>query len=84
MVNYGENGVFVTYFWEACDQAHQYLLEWASVYWGVNLVEGNLGAVDKDFILLASCTPFHILSDPMAHSWPREAVLGLRGHLVLP
>jgi hypothetical protein len=55
-----------------------------SVYQGANLVEGNLGAMDKDFILLASYTPFHILSDPMVHSWPREAVFGLPDRLVSP
>jgi hypothetical protein len=84
MVNYGENGVFVAYFGKACDQVHRHLLEWASVYWGANPVEGNLGTMDEDFILLASHVPFHILSDPMVHSWPREVVFGLPDHLVSP
>jgi hypothetical protein len=55
-----------------------------SVYWGANPVEGDLGAVDEDFILLAGCTPFHILSNPMVHSWPREVVFGLLDCLVSP
>jgi hypothetical protein len=84
MVNYGKNGILIVYFGEACDQVHRYLLEWMSIYQGANLVEGDLGVVDKDFILLAGCAPFYILSNPMVHSWPREAVFGLPDCLVSP
>jgi hypothetical protein len=60
------------------------LLEWVSISQGANPVKGDFGVVDKDFILLAGCTPFHVLSDPMVHPWPGEVILSLPDCFVLP
>jgi hypothetical protein len=84
MVNYCEDGIFAPYPWEACDQVHGYLLEWAGIFQGADLVKGGLGVVDKDFVLLAGCTSLHIPGNPVVHSWPGEMSLSLLDRFILP
>jgi hypothetical protein len=59
-------------------------LEWVGIFRGADLVEGGLGTVDKDFILLTSRTSLHVLGNPMVHSWPGKMSLSLSDRFVLP
>jgi hypothetical protein len=53
-------------------------------FWGADLIEGGLGAVDKDLILLTGCTSLHVLGDLIVHPWPGKALLSLLNHFVSP
>jgi hypothetical protein len=53
-------------------------------FWHADPVEGSLGAMDKDLILLTGCTSLHILGDSMVYPWPGEVLLSLPNHFVPP
>jgi hypothetical protein len=54
------------------------------IFQGADSVEGGLGMVDEDFILLTSRTSLHILGNPMVHSRPGKMSLSLSNRFVLP
>ena len=74
MIDNGEDAVISPTLWEICDQVHCYLSEW----WGITghgyFVKGNACPVGEVFVLLADCTTFHILFDPLSHFWPVESL----------
>ena len=70
MVDNGEDGVVAFTFGERRNQVHCHHLEGKGLrgYW--DFVEGDVCLVCQRFILLAYCTPFDVIRDPLVHPWP--------------
>jgi hypothetical protein len=74
MVYYREDGIVSVAGQELGDQVHGYDLEGEGVGWHGDSVEGYLCPFCEVFVLLAFCTPFHVLHDPFVHVWPPEVL----------
>ena len=70
MVNDGEDGVLPFVHREPRNEVHCYLLEGEGLFVSCYAEQGNLFPVSYDFVLLADCTSFDVVGDPLVHPWP--------------
>jgi hypothetical protein len=80
--NYGEDHIMAMTFGEASDEVHGYMFEGLGIWRGVNLVNGDSGAMSADLILLALTAPFDVVCYPCSHARPPEVSLHLTNGLV--
>ncbi len=72
MIDDGENAVISSALQQSCDQVHGDLGKGGHIVGYHDLVEWDTGLVGKVLVLLAHCTPFHILLNPCSSSRPTE------------
>jgi hypothetical protein len=70
MIDNREDGVVPLTFGERRDQVHGYDLERKCLWGNWDFVYGDSSAVRECLVLLAHCTPLHIICDPLIHAWP--------------
>ena len=70
MVDNSEDGIMTFAFGECRNQIHRYYLEGERFRGNWNFIERNACQVRQHFILLAHCTSFNVIRDPLIHSRP--------------
>ena len=68
---------------EPHNEVHCDLLKWESAFFCSNVVEWYFLLVGYDFVLLASCTAFYVVCDPLPHSCPWQDFGGFPDRLIL-
>ena len=53
---------------KTCDEIHCDLLKREGALFCSDAVEGHSFLMGHDFVLLAYCTPFYVVCDPLSHS----------------
>jgi hypothetical protein len=70
VVDYCEDRILSIVHGQSSNQVHGNLLKGESLFVGGDAIQGCLLLMSEYFVLLACCTFFNIVCDPLVHSWP--------------